>query len=71
MKKISILLSAILLFSNISFASYQQVKQDKPKTEKKTEKKTDKKEVKKVPARKTVSKTKTLTGTTTPAGNNK
>ncbi|HTA83140.1 MAG TPA: hypothetical protein VK783_09410 [Bacteroidia bacterium] len=56
MKKISVFLSAIILFTGISFASSNQTKPDKPKTEKKTDKKTEKKEVKKVPARKAVKK---------------
>lgn len=65
MKKISIIISALILFTGISFAAnYQTKPADKAKTEKKTDKKTDKKEVKKVPARKTVAKAKT---TTTPA----
>ena len=69
MKKISTILAIFILFTGISFASsYQQVKQDKPKTEKKGDKKTEKKEVKKVPVRKTVTKTKTSAAPTNSTG---
>jgi len=55
MKKLSLVIASLALFTGISFAASFQVKQDaKAKTEKKSAKKTDKKEVKKVPARKTV-----------------
>ena len=55
MKKISIIIASLILFTAFSFASTYQAKQDaKAKTEKKSAKKTEKKEVKKVPARKTV-----------------
>jgi preprotein translocase subunit SecG len=55
MKKISIIIATLFLFTVFSFASSYQAKQDaKAKTEKKPAKKQEKKEVKKVPARKTV-----------------
>ena len=55
MKKFSIFIASLAIFTGISFASSLQAKQDtKTKTDKKTAKKADKKEVKKVPARKTV-----------------
>jgi len=65
MKKISILITSLLLFVGLSFAASYQVKPaDKAKTEKKTDKaKTEKKDVKKVPVRKTVTKPKTTTNT--------
>jgi len=64
MKKISIIIASLVLFTGFSFASsYQQAKQDaKAKTEKKSPKK---KEVKKVPARKTVTN-KPAAATSTP-----
>jgi hypothetical protein len=61
MKKVSVILTATILFAGISFASplFQTApaKANSDKKEvKKTDKKTDKKEVKKVPERKTVTK---------------
>ena len=53
MKKLSLLLSTILLFTAISFASSLQVTQDnKAKTEKKVDKKADKKAKKKAAEKK-------------------
>ena len=53
MKKLSILLSAIVLFAGISFAQSTTVTpQEKQKTDKKDVKKDDKKTVKKVPTKK-------------------
>jgi hypothetical protein len=60
MKKVSIILAAVVLVSGITLANPFQANQDKAKTEKKDvkkdAKKTDKKVVKKVPARKNVTK---------------
>lgn len=53
MKKLSILLAAMVLFIGISFASPStKVVLEQQKTDKKDTKKEDKKEVKKVPAKK-------------------
>ncbi|MGP8217024.1 MAG: hypothetical protein ACLQQ4_15760 [Bacteroidia bacterium] len=53
MKKLSILLAAMVLFIGISFANPSLNKfQEQPKTDKKDTKKDNKKEVKKVPSKK-------------------
>lgn len=66
MKKVSIFIFSLVVFTGLSLASTFQAKQNtKTNTEKKPVKKSDKKEVKKVPARKTIS---TKPATTKSAG---
>jgi hypothetical protein len=66
MKKLSIFIASLVLFTSISVAASFQAKQEaKAKTEKKSDKKTDKKAVKKVPVRKTVTQKSSAPNTTT------